>query len=440
MEPKILQSPSGNDKRLSLRLSQKKPSTKFHAALPDGTPPLDTRFSLAEASALEQQAKRHRRNRAATSSTITTSDDTFSTFSCVGDLLPDETTTPGPSRSNDIDDFSSIEQIANAIARRRHVDPAVVLPQLLDLFGAGPEAGSRASSMPLTSNAASPRLLRPTRWPERNSSKQKTVISKASGFFHRLKPQLAVDTVAPSSPAPPHPAPPRRFSFEPEDDLKTAHDERRHDLPQAVKDRILKKSASLAALNEQAARMATTVDRAGSPALQRPLSPVAQSPPVSAPESSTLPSSEGRLPSRIPTPVFNSIARPRQEREDSASSLLTAIKLSSSHRSNSMTSSIFNSPPAGQVDFVKASQPATAGSASLAALTASSSSKSLQEYTNTLRAGPSVAAASRAASTSSEMNSDVKGHVQRTSARSQTQCSSSADMSDPRQENIRPID
>ena len=57
-------------------------------------------------------------------------------------------------------------------------------------------------------------------------------------------------------------------------------------------------------------------------AIERSLSPVAQSPNTSAPPS------EQRRASRIPTPIHSPghLAMPRQEREDSASSLLTGIK------------------------------------------------------------------------------------------------------------------
>ncbi|KAF7196188.1 hypothetical protein HII31_02589 [Pseudocercospora fuligena] len=439
MKPPILQSPSDKDKRMSLRLAPKKSVTNIHADLPFGTPPLDTRFSLTNASALEQQARRQGRKRAATSSTITTSDDTFSTFSCEGDLLPDETITFGPAPSANVDDFSSIAQIAHAVARRRNVDPSTVLPQLLDLFDANGEAGRRNASMPINFGLASPKPAGSAKWPERSSSKHKTVISKASGFFHRLKPQLTVDTLAAS-----FPAPTRRFSFEPGDDTRAVQDDidasrRQHDLPQAVKDRILKKSASLAALNEHAAKTAA-LDRSASPALQQPLSPVAQSPPVSAPGSASLPPTDGRPPSRIPTPVFNSKARPRQEREDSASSLLTAIRVAEgSNRSNSMTSSTCYSPTGSIADPARASYPASAGAFPPSVLR-TTSSKNLLEHTNILRTGSRNATPARSASAANEVSFQSKGHGQQTCVRNQPGYSQLSDINAPRQENIRPMD
>ncbi|EME77861.1 uncharacterized protein MYCFIDRAFT_179337 [Pseudocercospora fijiensis CIRAD86] len=422
MKAPILQSPSDKDKRMSLRLAPKKSTTNIHADLPFGTPPVDTRFSLTNASELEKQARRQGRKRAVTSSTISTSDDTFSTFSCEGVSLPDETITFGPPRSANADDFSSIEQIAYAVARRRNVDPSNVLPQLLDMFDANGEAGRRNASMPVNFDLASPKPAGSAKWPERSSSKQKTVMSKASGFFHRLKPQLTVDTLAAS-----FPAPTRRFSFEPGDDSRAVQDDtdasrRQHDLPQAVKDRILKKSVSLAALNEQAAKTAA-LDRSVSPTMQQPLSPVAQSPPASAPGSASLPPTDGRPPSRIPTPVFNSKARPRQEREDSASSLLTAIKVADgSNRSNSITSSTCNSPPGSIADPARASYPASAGGFP-PAVWRTSSSKNLLEHTNILRTGSRNATPARSASAANEVSFESKVHGQQTSVRNQPGCS-----------------
>lgn len=157
---------------------------------------------------------------------------------------------------------------------------------------------------------------------------------KASEFFSKWRPQLNIDTSTSA----------RRFSFEPGDDTDAALGALPLDhLPAAVKDRLLRKSVSLSFLSD-----------AREPQPEPTLSPVQQSPTTSAPPS------DCRKPSRIPTPVYSngSLARPRQDREDSASSLLTAIKHADEvfQRSDSMSSSAFNSPCASRADLTLESQ------------------------------------------------------------------------------------
>lgn len=393
MKPLLL-SPSDKDKRISQSLSQKKSFTSIHAELPFGTPPLDSRFSLTNASLLEKAAQAARK-RAATYSDITTSDDTFSTFSCVGDLLPDETANVEMSRLMTAEDLSAIEQIARTLARRRRVDPARILPQLLSLFGTQElEGGHRSPSMAFApdEDKPTPRAtpLPPTGFPERTSSRHNAMI-KASEIFHKWRPQLTVESAGESSGERS-----RRFSFEPGDD--TSDKDAEHSLPPYVKERILRKARSLNVLIDHDARNAN---------VERSLTPVAQSPTTSAP---TL---DGRPPSRIPTPVFTagSLARPRQEREDSASSLLTVINAAEgSNRSNSLTSSIYSSPSTSRDDLSKPLNTAQGPPASLR----SNSSNHLLDHTNLLR-GNSLASV-RTASTSSEFNCDPRVHWKQPSA------------------------
>lgn len=85
---------------------------------------------------LDEQADIRRRQRPPTVSNST--DETFSAFSCAGDLLPDESSTCQihDEHVGEDHDMADIESIAKALARRRGVAPSQVMPQLLDLFGA----------------------------------------------------------------------------------------------------------------------------------------------------------------------------------------------------------------------------------------------------------------------------------------------------------------
>ena len=307
------------------QLVQKKSMTHLHAELPFGTPPRDTRKPLTSAARLAQQQDMRTggRMRATTRSTIlSTSEDTFSTFSCESDTIPDQTLRPAAKSAPANEDYASIESIATTLASRRNIDPALVIPQLLQLFNGQGLQYDRAASDPV-------KLLVQAPYPERSSSmlapvdmagpkQHRTVMSKASGFFHKLVPQLSVDV---------HSAQPsRRFSFEPGDDIDPANHSTGVSNP-IGKDRILQKSVSADGLR----RSETTTSA-------RALSPVVPSPTSSA-------FMEGRTgtPSRIPTPVFTSgsLAKPRQEREESASSLLTVIQYNGTR---SVSSSNYSSP------------------------------------------------------------------------------------------------
>jgi hypothetical protein len=360
MKP-LLHLASDQDRKTSQRLlAEKSTTTVNRTELPFGTPPMDLRFSLSRASVLEHRAKQKSRNRAGTNSTAqSTSEDTFSTFSCEENVGVNELAPVSSLETASMDDFSSVEQIATALARRRQVDASRVMPQLLSLFGLPTPEESQSTSVPVkvTPPVDAPIRAPWTRAHDSGTHKPRTVMSKASGFFWKLRPQLTVDAATTGSSS-------RRFSFDPGDDSTTigsAPDTSPIGMPANVKERILRKSVSLYAL-------ADTDPRAS----DRHLSPVAQSPTPSAPFN------EGRIPSRIPTPVFSSgsLARPRQEREDSSSSLLTAIRhTEGSICSNSRTSSSYSSPQHPSVQ-------AEPGSASMPR---SSSSHRLVEYTNALR-------------------------------------------------------
>ena len=308
-----------------------------HADVPVGT--LNHGPStLAEASFLEQQQRHHRLNvtsamannrERATSDPKTSfsTDDTVSTFSCAGDLLPDEATDANLIEAAGTDnDFVAIKRIAHILARRRNIDIDGVMPKLLQMFAAqtlesGHNDPGAEVSRPATALASS--SAPPTR-------KNTKLMAKASGFFSKLRPQLNVDT-GPSG---------DRFSFETGDDgALTSNGLNRTSTvlagssvpPRTHRDRMLRKCVSTPLLAEQPMAQQDLV------LLQPPLSPVEHSPDSSAPPS------EARRASRIPTPAYGSVklARPRQERESSDSSLLTAIKHSEDvdRRSNSISSS-----------------------------------------------------------------------------------------------------
>lgn len=431
MKP-IFQSPSDQDKKISQKLAQKKSMTNIHADLPFGTPPRkDVTFSLTKVSMLERQALQKTRNRAATASTDT-SEDTFSTFSAEGDLFQDTAVKPEPEPSNTREDPSEIERLATAIALRHNIDPGSVMQQLMNLFPLPHAINSdqRAISMP---NTLSIHLM-PAKTQSTASAKglsetvpvkRQSALSKASGFFNRLRPQLSIDNTGNTRSLS------RRFSFEPGDDGAAQHASATAAVPGNNEDRFLRKSVSLDALQQIVPATVTAADE------KHNLSPVAASPTTSAP------AVEGRPPSRIPTPVYNTgyLARPRQEREDSASSLITAIKSAeeAGKRSNSLSSSVYSTPSMSREDLTKASQPTVADQGMKAQ---SGSSNRLLDHTNTLRGSSNVAsAAARTASISSEATGDVpSGQTQLSAGINRSGCSNkSTKRKDSRSENLRPL-
>ncbi|KAM3422098.1 hypothetical protein BST61_g2472 [Cercospora zeina] len=333
MKP-IVQSPSNKDIQASRQLAQKKSMTHLHAELPFGTPPTsDIRFSLTNPSLEQDLRKLTGRKRADTVSTIqSTSEDTFSTFSCE-ELAPPEQSAQSVLSMDE--DYASIAKIAESLARRRKMDPAHIMPQLLLMFNAQTVGCAKAGSMPTALCPTAP-------WPTRTTSvmattdnapsRHRTVMSKASGFLQKFVPQLNTDPSA-------TPEAIRRFSFEPGDDNQI-------EAPCSdSKERILRKSVSAYAL--RGPDMVTPA---------RSLSPVAQSPTAST-------SADARCgpPSRIPTPVCTpgSLARPRQEREDSAASLLTVIQQNDERRrAGSVSSSSYSSPSSSRVSLARAAQDA----------------------------------------------------------------------------------
>ena len=295
-------SPSAPMRNLSKTLEQKDPPE-----LACGTP--RAMGTLAEASLFEEQSATARRTqpkhrgRARRPSSL--SDETTSTFSCPGDLLPDEvadTHLLDPSGGEHV--FLAIRRIARAIAKRRNVDEEVITARLSHLLSEQNPAPSEARSTTTT---------------PRKPSRLKT---KAGRFFAKPRPlPLTVDTSVLN----------RKFSFEKGDDAAAtlsattpgAAPPRTDVLPHAVRDRLLRKCASTSILSD--------VRPPSSPSpspVSVPVDPHASS--SSSPPTSSTPASESsHRPSRIPTPVYRTStrARPRRRtRDDSSSSLVTAIR------------------------------------------------------------------------------------------------------------------
>ncbi|KAK3715578.1 hypothetical protein LTR37_007066 [Vermiconidia calcicola] len=253
-------SPSAKMRRLSRTLATKNSMMNIHPDLPFGTPP------LAGLSVLQQQQheaqrvdagptdagnNRTRRNntgranmqykvtpgiergrlyapasnversdlaaQTACETKTSVSDDTFSTFSCAGDLLPDEAADVTLMEPTGTDhDLAAIKRIATVLAKRRGVDTDDVMPKLIELFVAQPFDNERSCSLP---NDLGVEVQRPvTATVDRALRtaavrKHPTMKAKASEFFSKLRPQLHVDVSSVDT---------RRFSFEAGDDTNAA--------------------------------------------------------------------------------------------------------------------------------------------------------------------------------------------------------------------------
>lgn len=300
-------SPSAKMARLSKRLAKKASKTSIHAELPFGSPPPNIpSTSLLQASYLEDQAKLEQtkvedRPQAAAEARVSFSDDTASTFSCAGDFLPDETgeRLPLSSTSQPFPDSDILElrQMAATISRRRDVNIESVMPRLVEMFRSpsSPEEpssqryertlGQRMMTAPVANATSAPPARKP---------------SHIKGFFNKLRTQASLDTVSD----------PRRFSFEFGDDaepIRTAYETTSRDSP-------LRKSASLSSL--------PTVTHH----VTNPTAPVCLSPIESSPATSVR-TTDSRRTSKIPSPSYNAaLAKPRQERDGSVSSLGTVMR------------------------------------------------------------------------------------------------------------------
>lgn len=263
--------------------------------------------------------------------------------------------------------------------------------------------------------------------------KNPTLKAKASGFFAKRKPQLNVDT---------SPGVVRKFSFEAGDDANATLSATPIDnLPASVRERLIRKSASMSFLE---------LTHSKAPSQEPQLPPVVQSPTNSTPLqvwNSTSPDyDDSRKPSRIPTPVYrrSSLARPRQEREDSASSLLTAIRHSGAGSRRSGSSSSYSSPSASRTDLTQGLHrpDSTQGSCLRGA-----GSNRLLDHTNALRGNAVAISAAKAASTSTTSVDQEMEIIQAqrpspqnsNNSRPSTLPRTNSDLAEPRKENCRPM-
>jgi hypothetical protein len=324
-------SPSARMAKLSKKLTKKVSKTSILAELPFGTPPACVpSTSLLQASYLEDQTSLLSSEKKAAENQshmkeevrISLSDDTTSTFSCAGDLLPDEANekevhhddpTFEHVSDNDIED---IRRMAATISSRRGIDTETVMPRLLDLFRSqGPTNNAhtqllnqsqlqRVATAPITSAS----ITTPVRKP-----------SHLRGFFNRLRPQLSLDTLPEA----------RRFSFEVGDDKGPIGATCQQS---ASRKSLLRKSVSLSALHEAARHVPAK-------SLQNDLLPIESSPTTSAR------TSDSRRTSMIPSPTYSAaLAKPRQQREESTTSLLAAMRDAEhpGRRSSSAASSVYS--------------------------------------------------------------------------------------------------
>ena len=265
----------------------------------------------------------------------------LSSFSSAGDLLPDEDDEAFPKVYRTSEEAPVMQWSEKLPAKRRINGPARATAKLRDFVvehssRSCVEEGNHRYRVDGQQHANEFTFVKQSN-PEDNFARQPRLKNKALAFFAKARPLLDIDTSAAG----------RRFSFEAGDDHEPILGTTPLDkLPAAVKDRLLRKSVSLSYLSDTAStkRLAS----------QTKLSPVQQSPTASVPPSDI------RKPTRIPTPVYSSgsLARPREEREDSASSLLTAIRHADDERriSVSRSSSGFSSPNAIRSDVLQGSQ------------------------------------------------------------------------------------
>ncbi|KAM0716979.1 hypothetical protein Q7P37_006831 [Cladosporium fusiforme] len=323
-------SPSAKMAKLSRKLTKKTSKTSILAELPFGSPPPNLPSpSLLQASYLEETnltekigAEKQQQSNA--DIRVSFSDDTTSTFSCAGDFLPDEGSEKGLRESSEqlgtvVDnEMAEIRKMAVTISRRRGVSAESIIPRLLDLFHR--PSPIENPSVPcddrlqlqrvVTAPAAKTTYAVPTRRP-----------SHIMGFINKLRPQLSLETTSEA----------RRFSFEVGDDTGPIGPTCQY----TTRESPLRKSASLSAL--------PVVGHRG-PAATAPvdISPIESSPTTSARTASS------RRTSRIPSPRYNApLAKQRQEREDSITSLPTVMKdpdLSPmpAHQVSSATSSLYS--------------------------------------------------------------------------------------------------
>lgn len=332
-------SPSNRMAKLSRKLVKKTSKTSILAELPFGTPPSNLRStSLLQASYVEDQAAARDKIRTGSHSQtaiegrVSISDDTASTFSCPGDLLPDEISekgshTVGVSFEQRTDhDITGLVQMAATVFGRRGIDVDSVMPRLLELFR--PQISTeevsvkQADELQPQSTPSVPAAVSTSAPPSRKPS-------HIMGFINRLKPQLSLDTSLG----------PRRFSFEFGDDTGPIGPNAQH---ATSRESLLRKSVSFSSFPEK-------TRRAPAAGVAFDLSPIECSPvasartstvhyvpvdgtsvdqsPVESSSTTSVRTPDSRRTSKIPSPAYNAaLAKPRQNQNDVISGLLTATR------------------------------------------------------------------------------------------------------------------
>jgi hypothetical protein len=233
------------------------------------------------------------------------SEDTASTFSCTGDLLPDEQTLTGVSSGKEVLTFM---QVAKAFAEQQGLNASVIAPKLIALFEKEMTDHGRGNN-----NSQHPSI--PEFMPKRSRKsaaalhKQPSLLAKASGLLNRLKTQ--VHTNYDSG---------HRVSFEAGDDT----------IPDA------------AVATESVETLHNRMSMPALPDVTTFGSAAKRSPPKQQQLECAARPATARRASRIPTPTYMAHARPRQEREGSSSSLLTSTQsMPATARNSSSTSPAF---------------------------------------------------------------------------------------------------
>lgn len=294
------------------------------------------------------------------------SDGTTSSFSYTGDLFPEESAVDAAFHSTQPDTVVPyLGQTLSAVRLHRRIDPELfTLQSYSGVYN--PRSSSAQDLRSSSDRGAQGSLL----------SKQPSLIRKASEFFHRLRPALNVDTAQSASTQ-------QRFSFEAGDDSEAMSSTTADNEEMMPEDRH--RSESLSSLVELTHR---ALNLEHCPVEQSPISTLSFT--VSPVEHSASPSpahTASRRLTRIPTPVYllGALSHPRRRREDSASSLLTAIRHSDAASTNgSASSSQYSSPTPGYIDTngrLIVTDPWTAKRQNQR----STSSNSLLDHTNALR-------------------------------------------------------
>ena len=276
-------------RRLSRTLTSRASKRQGFIEMPVGTPP-SGKVSFLEPIIVDHPPLAANNPRSEPRTSVS-DDGTFSTFSSVGDLLPDET----------------------ADATHVVISGARALVSTV---------GQATQPVPLT-------------------RKTPTLRMKASGFLSKFRPQLTLDTSVD-----------RRFSFEAGDDANAALGAQPPDsLPPGLRSRLLRQSASMSML-ENRAPSSPTQNPMLSPVAQSSTTSTAADAAKSPPDSED---QRQRTKIPTPMYQRTSLTQPRRDRDDSSSSLLTAFRPSedASQMSTSRSSSAFISPSGSRIDLTQ---------------------------------------------------------------------------------------